>query len=163
MAKKLLLFLFIISCTSSNDVLIQETQSNTETTTTQTIVKQSLTSEEILVDIFNAYKTFSDDPVKAVDIIWDYAHEDNKEITGPKERFAMMLASEPYDSIIDLKDYSYETIFESEENIHYEIKVLAQNNNYFVITWVFQKTLCDQKPCWRTIGVSQPEYFDSGI
>ena len=163
MAKKLLLFLFIISCTSSNDVLIQETQSNTETTTTQTIVKQSLTSEEILVDIFNAYKTFSDDPVKAVDIIWDYAHEDNKEMTGPKERFAMMLASEPYDSIIDLKDYSYETIFESEENIHYEIKVLAQNNNYFVITWVFQKTLCEEKPCWRTIGVSQPEYFDSGI
>ena len=163
MAKKLLLFLFIISCTSSNDVLIQETQSNTETTTTQTIVKQSLTSEEILVDIFNAYKTFSDDPIKAVDIIWDYAHEDNKEITGPKERFAMMLASEPYDSIIDLKDYSYEIIFESEENIHYEIKVLAQNNNYFVITWVFQKTLCEEKPCWRTIGVSQPEYFDSGI
>lgn len=163
MAKKLLLFLFIISCTSSNDVLIQETQSNTETTTTQTIVKQSLTSEEILVDIFNAYKTFSDDPVKAVDVIWNYAHEDNKEITGPKERFAMMLASEPYDSIIDLKDYSYEIIFESEENIHYEIKVLAQNNNYFVITWVFQKTLCDEKPCWRTIGVSQPEYFDSGI
>jgi len=162
-AKKLLLFLFIISCTSSSDVLIQETQSNNETTTTQTIVKQSLTSEEILVDIFNAYKTFSDDPVKAVDIIWDYAHEDNKEITGPKERFAMMLASEPYDSIIDLKDYSYETIFESEENIHYEIKVLAQNNNYFVITWVFQKTLCEKKPCWRTIGVSQPEYFDSGI
>jgi hypothetical protein len=162
-AKKLLLFLFIISCTSSSDVLLQETQSDTETTTTQTIVKQSLTSEEILVDIFNAYKTFSDDPIKAVDIIWDYAHEDNKEITGPKERFAMMLASEPYDSIIDLKDYTYEIIFESEENIHYEIKVLAQNNNYFVITWVFQKTFCDEKPCWRTIGVSQPEYFDSGI
>jgi len=161
--KKLFLFLFIISCTSSSDVLIQETESNSETTTTQTIVKQSLTSEEILIDIFNTYKTFSDDPVGAVDVIWNYAHEDNKEITGPKERFAMMLASEPYNSIIDLKDYSYETIFESEENIHYEIKVLAQNNNYFVITWVFQKTLCDEKPCWRTIGVSQPEYFDSGI
>jgi len=161
--KKLFLFLFIISCTSSSDVLIQETESNSETTTTQTIVKQSLTSEEILIDIFNAYKTFSDDPVGAVDVIWNYAHEDNKEITGPKERFAMMLASEPYNSIIDLKDYSYETIFESEENIHYEIKVLAQNNNYFVITWVFQKTICDEKPCWRTIGVSQPEYFDSGI
>ena len=162
MVKKLFLFLLIISCTTTNNLSI-ETETISETTTTQTIVKQSLTSEEILVDIFNAYKTFSDDPVKAVDTIWDYAHEDNKEITGPKERFAMMLASEPYDSIIDLKDYSYETIFESEENIHYEIKVLAQNNNYFVITWVFQKTLCDEKPCWRTIGVSQPEYFDSGI
>ena len=163
MVKKLFLFLLIISCSTTTEVIQIETESNSETITTQTVVKQSLTSEEILIDIFNAYKTFSDDPVKAVDIIWDYAHEDNKEITGPKERFAMMLASEPYDSIIDLKDYSYETIFESEENIHYEIKVLAQNNNYFVITWVFQKTLCDEKPCWRTIGVSQPEYFDSGI
>jgi len=162
-AKKLFLFLLIISCTTTTDVLPIETESNSDTTTTQTIVKQSLTSEEILIDIFNAYKTFSDDPIKAVDTIWDYAHDDNKEITGPKERFAMMLASEPYDSIIDLKDYSYETIFESEENIHYEIKVLTQNNNYFVITWVFQKTLCNEKPCWRTIGVSQPEYFDSGI
>ena len=163
MVKKLFLFLLIISCSTTSEVIQIETESNSETITTQTVVKQSLTSEEILIDIFNAYKTFSDDPVKAVDIIWDYAHEDNKEITGPKERFAMMLASEPYDSIIDLKDYSYETIFESEENIHYEIKVLAQNNNYFVITWVFQKTLCDEKPCWRTIGVSHPEYFDSGI
>lgn len=163
MAKKLFLFLLIISCTTTTDVLPIETESISDTTTTQTIVKQSLTSEEILIDIFNAYKSFSDDPIEAVDIIWDYAHEDNKEMTGPKERFAMMLASEPYDSIIDLKDYSYETIFETEENIHYEIKVLAQNNNYFVITWVFQKTLCDEKPCWRTIGVSQPEYFDSGI
>ena len=163
MVKKLFLFLLIISCSTTSEVIQIETESNSETITTQTIIKQSLTSEEILIEIFNAYKTFSDDPVKAVDIIWDYAHEDNKEITGPKERFAMMLASEPYDSIIDLKDYSYETIFESEENIHYEIKVLAQNNNYFVITWVFQKTLCDEKPCWRTIGVSQPEYFDSGI
>ena len=163
MAKKLFLFLLIISCTTTTDNLSIETETTSETTTTQAIVKQSLTSEEILIEIFNAYKTFSGDPVKAVDTIWDYAHEDNKEITGPKERFAMMLASEPYDSIIDLKDYSYETIFESEQNIHYEIKVLAQNNNYFVITWVFQKTLCDEKPCWRTIGVSQPEYFDSGI
>ena len=163
MAKKLFLFLLIISCTKTTDVLPIETESISDTTTTQTIVKQSLTSEEILIDIFNAYKSFSDDPIKAVDIIWDYAHEDNKEMTGPKERFAMMLASEPYDSIIDLKDYSYETIFESEENIHYEVKVLTQNNNYFVITWVFQKTLCNEKPCWRTIGVSQPEYFDSGI
>ena len=163
MVKKLFLFLIIISCSKTTEVIQIETESNIDTNTTQTIVKQSSTSEEILIDIFNIYKTFSDDPVKAVDIIWGYAHEDNKEITGPKERFAMMLASEPYDSIIDLKDYSYETIFESEENVHYEIKVLAQNNSYFVITWVFQKTLCDEKPCWRTIGVSQPEYFDSGI
>ena len=154
MARKLFLFLLIISCTSTSDVL---------TETYQTVLKQSLSSEEILVEIFDTYKVFSENPNKAVDTIWSYAHEKNQETTGPKERFSMMLTSEPYNSIIDLKDYSYEIIFESEENVHYEVKVLADSNNYFVITWVFEKTICSEKPCWRTIGVSQPEFFDSGI
>ena len=163
MAKKLLFFLLIASCTSTNDILPTEAGYNTQTTTIEAFIEQSLTSQDILIEIFDVYKTFSDNPMEAVNTIWNYAHEINKEATGPKDRFAEMLVSEPYDSIIDLKDYSYEIIYESEENIHYEVKVLTQNNNYFVITWVFQKTLCDEKPCWRTIGVSQPEYFDSGI
>ena len=154
MVRKLFLFLLIISCTSTSDVL---------TESSQTVLKQSLSSEEILVEIFDTYKVFSENPNRAVDTIWSYAHEKNQETTGPKERFSMMLTSEPYNSIIDLKDYSYEIIFESEENIHYEVKVLADSNNYFVITWVFEKTICSEKPCWRTIGVSQPGFFDSGI
>tara|TARA_B100001109_G_scaffold234904_1_gene214300 strand:+ start:95 stop:559 length:465 start_codon:yes stop_codon:yes gene_type:complete len=153
-ARKLLFFLLIISCTSTTDVLSESSQ---------TIVKQTFSSEQILVEIFDAYKVFSENPSNAVDTIWNYAHEENKEITGPKERFSMMLTSQPYDSIIDLRDYSYKVTFESEENIHYEVKVLAESNNYFIITWVFEKTICDEKPCWRTIGVSQPEFFDSGI
>ena len=154
MARKLLFFLLIISCASTTDVLIESPQ---------TVVEKSLSSEEILIEVFDTYKVFSENPSEAVNIIWNYAHEDNQEITGPKERFSMMLTSEPYNAIIDLKDYSYEIIFESEENIHYEVKVLAGSNNYFVITWVFEKTICGEKPCWRTIGVSQPEFFDSGI
>ena len=154
MARKLLFFLFIISCTSTTDVLTEPSEA---------LVSQPLSSEEILIEIFDTYKIFSEDPSKAVDTIWNYAHKENQEITGPKERFSMMLTSEPYNSIIDLKDYSYEITFESEENIHYEVKVLAESNNYFVITWVFEKTICDDKPCWRTIGVNQPKYFDSGI
>ncbi len=164
MAKKLFLFFLIIACSSPSDqtTLLQQS-SDSPSVTNQTREVLSLSSEEILIKIFDAYKTFSENPNEAVNIIWNFAHEDNQEVTGPKERFSMMLTSEPYDSIIDLKDYSYEVILESNENIQYEVKVLAQNNNYFVITWIFQKTICNEKPCWRTIGVSQPEYFDSGI
>ena len=164
MAKKLLLFFLIISCSSvSNEstLLQQSSESPLETNKNQDVL--SLNSEEILIEIFDTYKTFSENPDVAIDIIWNFAHEDNQEVTGPKERFSMMLTSEPYDSIVDLKDYSYEVITESTENIQYEIKVLAKNNNYFVITWIFKKTICNDKPCWRTVGVSQPEYFDSGI
>ena len=115
--------------------------------------------------ILESYKNFSDNPEEAVDLIWGFAHDDNKEITGPKERFGQMLVSEPYDSIVDLKEYSYEVTYENETNVHYEVKVLAKTNNYFVITWVFEKTDCPglDEQCWLTIAVTAPEYFQSGI
>tara|TARA_B100000886_G_scaffold305698_1_gene237617 strand:- start:53 stop:544 length:492 start_codon:yes stop_codon:yes gene_type:complete len=161
--KKLLIFLLLISCTPTSNAVLLENSSEDMAVVNEVVETKSQTSEEILIEIFNAYKKFSENPALTIDIIWNYAHEDNREATGPKERFSMMLTSEPYDSIVDLKDYSYEIIFESDENIHYEVKVLAKNNNYFVITWVFEKTLCEEKPCWRTIGVSQPKFFDYGI
>ena len=149
--KTLILLILLVSCSGS-----------------QTIVDEppkSLNSEEVLNLIFDSYKNFSSDPEKAVDIIWGFAHEDNKEITGPKERFYQMLVSAPYDSIIDLKEYSYEITYENETNVHYEVKVLAKTNNYFVITWVFEKTECpdSEEQCWLTIAVTAPAYFESGI
>ena len=151
MVKKTLLFLiFLISCTGSETVIEEP---------------KPLNSEEVLNLIFESYKNFSDNPEKAIDVIWGFAHEDNKEITGPKERFAQMLVSEPYNSIIDLKEYSYEVTYENDTNVHYEVKVLAKTNNYFVIIWVFEKTDCPEldEECWLTVGVTAPEYFQSGI
>ena len=148
--KTLILLIVLISCTGSETVVEEP---------------KFLNSEEVLNVIFESYKNFSDNPEKAIDVIWGFAHEDNKEITGPKERFAQMLVSEPYNSIVDLKEYSYEITYENDTNIHYEIKVLAKTNNYFVITWVFEKTDCPEldEECWLTIGVTAPEYFQSGI
>ena len=149
--KALTLFILLVSC-SGGQAIVDESP-------------KILDSEEVLNLIFDSYKNFSNNPEKAVDTIWGFAHEDNKEITGPKERFSQMLVSEPYDSIIDLKEYSYEVTYENETNIHYEVKVLAKTNNYFVITWVFEKTECPdfEDPCWLTIAVTAPAYFDSGI
>ena len=148
--KTLILLILLISCTGSEAVIEEP---------------KSLNSEEVLNVIFESYKNFSDNPEKAIDIIWDFAHEDNKEITGPKERFAQMLVSEPYNSIVDLKEYSYEITYENDTNVHYEVKVLAKTNNYFVVTWVFEKADCPglEQQCWLTIAVTAPEYFQSGI
>ena len=87
--KALTLFILLVSC-SGGEAIVDESP-------------KILDSEEVLNLIFDSYKNFSNNPEKAVDTIWGFAHEDNKEITGPKERFSQMLVSEPYDSIIDLK------------------------------------------------------------
>ena len=128
MAKKLFFFFLVISC-GATDGVVSDNSSEDTVVVNEVLETKSLTSEEILNEIFNAYKNFSENPALTIDTIWNYAHEDNREATGPKERFSMMLTSEPYDSIVDLKGYSYEVIFEREKNIHYEVKVLDKNNN----------------------------------
>ena len=87
--KTLLLLLFLISCTGSETVIEES---------------KSLNSEEVLNVIFESYKNFSDNPEKAVDVIWGFAHEDNKEITGPKERFAQMLVRNHTTQLLTLKN-----------------------------------------------------------
>ena len=161
MAKKLFFLFFLVSCTSSNaSVGVNNEISQTTITEALTV---ALDSEDILIQILDAYRSFSSSPNESLDIIWNFAHPNNQAITGPKERFAMMLTSEPYDLIIDLKDYSYKVVYENDENIHYEVNFVNQNNSYLVLTWVFEKTLCFEKPCWRTIGVSEPQFLGSGI
>ena len=68
-------------------------------------------------------------------------------------------------SIVGLTDYSYETIQKDSETVHYEIKILNNKNEYFIVTWVFVLDECELSigMCWQTIGVSPPMYFDSGI
>ncbi len=149
--KTLILLLLLVSCSESQTIIDEP--------------PKSLNSEEVLNLIFDSYKNFTNNPEKAVDTIWGFAHEDNKEVTGPKERFYQMLITAPYDSIIDLKEYSYKVTYENETNVHYEVKVLTKTNNYFVITWVFEKTECfdSEGSCWLTVAVTAPAYFESGI
>ena len=149
--KTLILLLLLVSCSESQTIIDEP--------------PKSLNSEEVLNLIFDSYKNFTNNPEKAVDTIWGFAHKDNKEVTGPKERFYQMLITAPYDSIIDLKEYSYKVTYENETNVHYEVKVLTKTNNYFVITWVFEKTECfdSEGSCWLTVAVTAPSYFESGI
>jgi len=160
-AKKLFFLFFLVSCTSSN-ASVEVNNEISQTTITEALTV-ALDSEDILIQILDAYRSFSSSPNESLDIIWNFAHPNNQAVTGPKERFALMLTSEPYDLIIDLKDYSYKVVFESDENIHYEVNFINQNDSYLVLTWVFEKTLCYNKPCWRTIGVSEPQFLGSGI
>ena len=123
-------------------------------------------SEDVLVQILDIYKNYSSNPEQALDIIWDFAHPDNKEITGPKENFEKMLLSEPYNAILDLKEYSFTKTVATENNEHYEIKILAKNNSYFEVIWVFQYDDCSvgsKNQCWLTIAVTAPSYYESGV
>ena len=77
MVKKTLIFLILLVSCSGSQTVVDEPPKN-------------LNSEEVLNLIFDSYKNFTSNPEKAVDRIWGLAHEDNKEMTGPKELFYQM-------------------------------------------------------------------------
>jgi hypothetical protein len=150
--KKYILFLVFICCSSAFSD--ENTQSS--------VIEPNV----VLTEILESYKNFSESPQKAIDTIWDNAHPSNRGITGPKDRFERMLLSEPYSSILDLKEYSFIKTIETEDSQHYEIKILAKNNSYFEVTWVFQLDLClsdSENKCWLTVAVTAPSYFESGV
>ena len=154
--KKYLILLIFLSCSPS------VSENNIETATKTTLVESNI----ILTEILESYQNFSKYPENSLDTIWKYAHPDNKKITGPKENFRNMLLSEPYSSILDLKEYSFTKTVETETNEHYEIKILANNNSYFEVTWVFQLDVCPENQggdCWLTIAVTAPSYYESGV
>ncbi len=153
--KKYLVFLILFSCSSS-------VSENIETATEADFIE----SDIILTEILESYQNFSNSPENSLDTIWEYAHPDNKKITGPKENFRKMLLSEPYNSILNLKEYSFTKTVATETNEHYEIKILADNNSYFEVTWVFELDKCPDSPlndCWLTIAVTAPSYYESGV
>ena len=150
--KKYFVFLILLCCSS-----------NFSNENTQISV---IEADVVLTEILESYKNFSESPQNAVDTIWDNAHPSNREITGPKDRFERMLLSEPYNSILDLKEYSFTKTVETEDSEHYEIKILAKNNSYFEETWVFQLDVClddSENKCWLTVAVTAPSYFESGV
>ena len=99
--KKYFVFLILLCCSS-----------NFSNENTQISV---IEADVVLTEILESYKNFSESPQNAVDTIWDNAHPSNREITGPKDRFERMLLSEPYNSILDLKEYSFTKTVESED------------------------------------------------
>ena len=106
--KKYLVLLIFLSCTTS--VPAENIDTNAQTSVVE--------SNAILTEILESYQNFSNSPQISLDTIWNYAHPDNKKITGPKENFRNMLLSEPYNSILDLKEYSFTKTVETKDTEH---------------------------------------------
>ena len=70
MANKLLPFLLLISCGPTGGV-VSENSSDVTVVVNEVLETKSLTSEEILTEIFDAYKNFSENPALTIDTIWN--------------------------------------------------------------------------------------------
>ena len=95
-----------------------------------------------------------DDGIKQT---WLFAHPENKKITGPYERFRIMLYGAQYRSLLNHSSHNINLIMNTPNKYIFKIEILAKNKQLLFYEWHVEKaseTNCND--CWFTSAVSIP-------
>ena len=100
-----------------------------------------------------------------IDQTWEFAHPKNKNVTGPIEKFKVMLKGDSYSMLLNHIEHKVEQISLSENMASFEVTVLDDKKRYYKFKWIVEKYVKDGplKGCWLTTIVSQPVSLGSSI
>ena len=88
---------------------------------------------------------------------WLFAHPDNKKITGPYERFRIMIYGQQYKFLLNHSSHKINLITNSPSRFIYRIEILSDKKQLFFYEWHVQKGSEEKcKNCWFTSAVSIP-------
>jgi len=92
---------------------------------------------------------------------WEFAHPDNKKITGPLEKFKQMIYSKSYEILISHENNEIAILNETSNKSVYKVYILSKDKKKYYYIWQIEKVLLDGnlKNCWMTTRVSSPKYL----
>ena len=96
---------------------------------------------------------------------WEFAHPNNQRVTGPLERFKIMLKGDSYKMLLNHLDHKIVAVKIINGVADYEVTVLDIEKKYYKFNWRVEKYTLDGelKDCWLTTMVSQPIPLGSSI
>ena len=88
---------------------------------------------------------------------WLFAHPDNKKVTGPFERFRIMIYGQQYKYLINHSSHKINLISNTSNSYIYRFEILTNDKKLFFYEWQVQKgSDANCKNCWFTSAVSIP-------
>ena len=148
---KTIFFLFIFTNISSADLIKPNT---------------NLDPFEVLMIQLNSLKN-NNKPYKdaGIEQTWEFAHPNNKEITGPLDKFKKMIYSENYKILISHENSEITILKENKDTSIFKVIVLTKNKEKYYYIWQIEKVLLEGnfKNCWMTTSVSSPKYIGEVI
>ena len=96
---------------------------------------------------------------------WNFAHPNNKKVTGPLDNFKRMIKGDSYQMMIDHLSHTITQLGSSDIWAQFEVIILDKNKIYYKFNWQVEKYTMDGdlKDCWLTIMVSNPIPLGSSI
>ena len=96
---------------------------------------------------------------------WEFAHPNNKKITGPLENFKLLLKSDSYKMLLNHIDHQVQEVNITDEKAAFEVTVLGEGKTYYKFRWIVERYDREGplKDCWLTTMVSSPEPLGKSI
>ena len=96
---------------------------------------------------------------------WNFAHPNNKKVTGPLGNFKRMLKGDSYQMMINHLSHTITQLGSSDKWAQFEVVILDKNKIYHKFNWQVEKYTeeGELKDCWLTSMVSNPIPLGSSI
>ena len=96
---------------------------------------------------------------------WEFAHPNNKKMTGPLKKFKQMIYSKSYKILLEHENNEIKILKETSNSSVYKVYILSKEKKKYYYIWQIEKVMQegDLKNCWMTTNVSAPEYLGNII
>ena len=96
---------------------------------------------------------------------WNFAHPNNKKVTGPLNNFKRMIKGDNYQMMIDHLSHTITQLGTKDNWAQFEVVILDKNKIYHKFNWQVEKYTLEGalKDCWLTTMVSNPIPLGSSI
>ena len=148
---KIILFFFLLIKPSLSEILKPSIEIEPKQ-----VIKIQLTA---LMENDNPYKDIG------IEQTWEFAHPNNRKMTGPLERFKNMIKTDSYSMLLDHSNHEISEVYMSNKVATFEVTVMDREKKYYKFKWQVEKYNGEGvlKDCWLTSAVSQPMPIGSSI
>ena len=132
------------------------------------LIKPDITLKplDVLVLQLNSLQN-NDYPYKdaGIEQTWEFAHPNNKIMTGPLKKFKQMIYSKSYEILIRHEKSEIAILNETNNKSVYKVYILSKDKKKYYYIWQIEKVLKNGnlENCWMTISVPSPEYIGNII
>ena len=121
--------------------------------------------EVVKIQLSGLQKNDSSFKDSGIEQTWNFAHPNNKKVTGPLPNFKRMLKGDSYQMMINHLSHTITMLGSSDNWAQFEVIILDKNKIYHKFNWQVEKYMEDGllKDCWLTTMVSNPIPLGSSI
>tara|TARA_A200000159_G_scaffold159315_1_gene177793 strand:+ start:635 stop:1111 length:477 start_codon:yes stop_codon:yes gene_type:complete len=122
-------------------------------------------SEVVKIQLSGLQKNDLNYKDSGIEQTWNFAHPNNKKVTGPLPNFKRMIKGDSYQMMLNHLSHTITELGSSDKWAQFEVIILDKNKIYHKFNWQVEKYTDDGllKDCWLTTMVSNPIPLGSSI